>query len=269
MMGADNLRKVAGYEFVLFCFHPVTSKCGSWYADCRALCPGPSSQEDRTLAARSKKKSSPEDEVWCQNHVGGSWPTMTALTEPARGEGTWLVFACWSQGATLHKQVQAAGWWHERGFAYWWKYYSMAGLECCSWPYSAIMQTWPTISVSWWKGDYSCHVYPNRRGRTSHFPSIYSHSAWCIDEGTEEEKARWGQCPGWVVITLWASPDWHAWLLSSLILAALSRNVTSAWVTLIMHGLATVGHKIQWMAVWYSTSCWRGCESRGIELGTR
>ena len=34
----------------------VTSKCGSWYADCRALCPGPSSQEDRTLAARGKKK---------------------------------------------------------------------------------------------------------------------------------------------------------------------------------------------------------------------
>ena len=30
---------------------------GSCYADCRALCPGPSWQEDRTLAARSKKKS--------------------------------------------------------------------------------------------------------------------------------------------------------------------------------------------------------------------
>ena len=28
----------------------------SGYADCRALCPGPSSQEDRTLAAWSKKK---------------------------------------------------------------------------------------------------------------------------------------------------------------------------------------------------------------------
>ena len=41
---------------VLFCFNSVTSNCGSWYADCRALCPGPSSQEDRTLAARSKKK---------------------------------------------------------------------------------------------------------------------------------------------------------------------------------------------------------------------
>ena len=43
---------------VLFCFNSVTSKCGSWYADCRALCPGPSSQEDRTLAAWSKKKIS-------------------------------------------------------------------------------------------------------------------------------------------------------------------------------------------------------------------
>ena len=40
---------------VLFCFNSVTSKCGSWYADCRALCPGPSSQEDRALAAWSKK----------------------------------------------------------------------------------------------------------------------------------------------------------------------------------------------------------------------
>ena len=42
---------------VLFCFNSVTSNCGSWYAECRALCPGPSSQEDRTLAARSKKKT--------------------------------------------------------------------------------------------------------------------------------------------------------------------------------------------------------------------
>ena len=41
---------------VLFRFHPVTSKYGSWYAGCRALCPGPSSQEDRILAARSKNK---------------------------------------------------------------------------------------------------------------------------------------------------------------------------------------------------------------------
>ena len=36
----------------------ITSNFGSWYADCRAFCPGPSSYEDRTLAAWSKKKSS-------------------------------------------------------------------------------------------------------------------------------------------------------------------------------------------------------------------
>ena len=35
----------------------ITSNFGSWYADCRAFCPGPSSYEDRTLAAWSKKKS--------------------------------------------------------------------------------------------------------------------------------------------------------------------------------------------------------------------
>ena len=44
--------------FVRFCFNLIPSTCGSRYADCRALCPGPSSQEDRTLAARSKKKNS-------------------------------------------------------------------------------------------------------------------------------------------------------------------------------------------------------------------
>ena len=35
----------------------ITSNFGSWYADCRAFCPGPSSYEDRTLAAWSKKKN--------------------------------------------------------------------------------------------------------------------------------------------------------------------------------------------------------------------
>ena len=38
------------------CFNSVTSNFGLWYADCRAFCPGPSSQEDRILAAWSKKK---------------------------------------------------------------------------------------------------------------------------------------------------------------------------------------------------------------------
>ena len=42
---------------VRFCFNLFTSNCGICYADWRALCPGPSSQEDRTLAARSKKKA--------------------------------------------------------------------------------------------------------------------------------------------------------------------------------------------------------------------
>ena len=40
---------------VLFCFYSVSSNCGLWYADCRTLCPGPSSQ-DRTLSARREKK---------------------------------------------------------------------------------------------------------------------------------------------------------------------------------------------------------------------
>ena len=54
-----------------------------------------------------------------------------------------------------------------------------------------------------WKEASSCHVRPNWRGRVDHMPSLYSHSAWCICERTEEEKARWGQCPGWVVNAAW------------------------------------------------------------------
>ena len=34
----------------------ITSNFGSWYADCKAFCPGSSSYEDRILAAWSKKK---------------------------------------------------------------------------------------------------------------------------------------------------------------------------------------------------------------------
>ena len=44
---------------------------------------------------------------------------------------------------------------------------------------------------------------------------------------------------------LLSSPEGHAWLLSALILAVISRTVTSAWVTLIMHVVAMVGHKIR------------------------
>ena len=46
--------------------------------------------------------SSPEEEVWCQEHVGRSWPTMATLAESARDEGTWLVLTRSAQGATLH-----------------------------------------------------------------------------------------------------------------------------------------------------------------------
>ena len=66
----------------------------------------------------------------------------------------------------------------------------------CSEHYLAVMSTRPTIGVSRRKGDFSCHVCPSRRRRTSHFPSLHSHSAGCIYEGTEEEKAGRGQCPG-------------------------------------------------------------------------
>ena len=146
----------------------------------------------------------PKEEVWCQNHVGRSWPTMATLAEPVSGEGTWLVFTCWPQRKALHKQVQTAGRWLERGLAYWRRHYSLASLECCTWPYLAVMQTWPTIGVSWWKGAYPCYVWPNWQRRTGHIPSIYSHSTWCIYEGTEEKEAGWGQCPGRV--------DYAAWL---------------------------------------------------------
>ena len=42
----------------------ITSNFGSWYADCRAFCPGPSSYEDRTLAAWSKKKNHETRLLW-------------------------------------------------------------------------------------------------------------------------------------------------------------------------------------------------------------
>ena len=147
--------------------------------------------------------------------------------------------------------------------------------------YLAVMPTWSTISVSRRKGDYSCHVYPNRRGRTSH-PSIYSHSAGCIYEGTEEEKAGRGRgcfatwnyhrdtlrMEGSFACLLHSLLKAGAWIdsvqavllylddvlvgsrlsrkafLSSLILTVLSRYLTIAWVTFLMHFLATVGHKV-------------------------
>ena len=60
---------------VLFCLNSVASKCGSWYADCRALRRGPSSQEDRTLAAWSKKTARRREgagDVSCEGPIS-SW----------------------------------------------------------------------------------------------------------------------------------------------------------------------------------------------------
>ena len=59
---------------------------------------------------------------------------MATITEPVSGEGTWLVFTCWPQRKALHKQVQTAGRWLERGLAYGRRHYSLASLECCTWP---------------------------------------------------------------------------------------------------------------------------------------
>ena len=61
------------------------------------------------------------------------------ITEPVRGEGTWLVFTCWPQRKALHKQVQTAGRWLERGLAYGRRHCSLASLECCTWPHLAVM----------------------------------------------------------------------------------------------------------------------------------
>ena len=156
-----------------------------------------------------------EKEVWCQNHVGWSWPTMATITEPVSGEGTWLVFTCWPQRKAIHKQVQTAGRWLERGLAYGRRHCSLASLECCTWPHLAVMQTWPTIGVSRWKGAYSCYVWPNWQRRADHIPSIYSHSTWCSYEGTEEKEAGWGRCPGRVDHAAWLHAAdlgaWHAY----------------------------------------------------------
>ena len=77
----------------------------------------------------------------------------------------------------------------------------------------AVLQTWPTLGVSWGKGAYPCYVWPNWQGRTGHIPSIHSYSAWCIYEGTEEKEAGWGQYPGRVDYAAWLraarSGAWH------------------------------------------------------------
>ena len=77
----------------------------------------------------------------------------------------------------------------------------------------AVLQTWPTLGVSWGKRAYPCYVWPNWQGRTGHIPSIHSYSAWCIYEGTEEKEAGWGQYPGRVDYAAWLraarSGAWH------------------------------------------------------------
>ena len=40
---------------VLFCFNSVSCNCGLWYADCRALCPGSSSQKIAQQQGGKKK----------------------------------------------------------------------------------------------------------------------------------------------------------------------------------------------------------------------
>ena len=41
------------------------SNCGSWYTDCRALCPGPSLQEEWHLSSMEQKKRQFLDWIWC------------------------------------------------------------------------------------------------------------------------------------------------------------------------------------------------------------
>ena len=71
---------------VLFCFNSVTSKCGSWYADCRALCPGPSSQEDRTLAAWSKKNLHRGDRCACPRQHCSKYEPTVQVTKQSKCE---------------------------------------------------------------------------------------------------------------------------------------------------------------------------------------
>ena len=157
----------------------------------------------------------------------------------------------------------------------------MAGLGYCSEHYLAVMSTRPTIGVSGRKGDFSCHVCPSRRGRTSHFPSLHSHSAGCIYEGTEEEKAGWGQCPGWVVNAAWAPCCVH-WCMTRLLVAWWYVGVglpTSGgtiishpflWPTVLEKGFFALSdfiHSWKWECldrVWSSTSALSGWCMRGL-----
>ena len=118
--------------------------------------------------------------------------------------GDLLVFTCWSQGATLHKQVQAAWWWHERGFAHWWKYCSIAW-QAWNVAHDLIWQSYrpgPPL-VFGEKGDYSCHVCPNRRERTSHFPSVY-----LSGDGRRESRVR---TMPWLGSQYSMAPCWGHW----------------------------------------------------------
>ena len=148
MLGADNLRKVAGYDFhLLRKKYDVRTMWGDLDPQWRLLQsqletkgPGwysPAELKERLFTNKSKR---PGDDT----------------KEALRTDGNTIAWQAWD---TARKH------------------------------YLAVMSTRPTIGVSRRKGDFSCHVCPSRRGRTSHFPSLHSHSAGCIYEGTEEEKA--------------------------------------------------------------------------------
>ena len=146
--------------------------------------------------------SSPEEEVWCPDHVGRPCSAMATLEEPAWDQRAWLVFTRWAWRAAFYKQVESARGWHERGIAYWWKHCGVAGLDYYSEPASAATPTCSTLGVSGRSRDLPWHVYPSRGGRTNNFPSIYPHPGGCKEEGAKKEEAGWWQCPDGVAAML-------------------------------------------------------------------
>ena len=126
MMGADNLRKVAGYDF-----HHLRNK-----DDVRTMW-GDLDPQWRLLQSQLETK-------------GPGWYSPAELkerlfTNKSKRPGDDTKDALHTDGISEH--------------------------------HLAVMSTRPTFGFSRRKGDLSCHVCSNRRGRTSHFSSIYSHSA--------------------------------------------------------------------------------------------
>ena len=175
MLGADNLRKVAGYDFhLLRKKYDVRSMWGDLDPQWRLLQsqletrgPGwysPAELKERLFTNKSKR---PGDDT----------------KEALRTDGNTTAWQAWYAAQNLIWQ------------------------SC---------QPAPPLVFPGEKEIFRA-MYAQIGEEEQDFPSIYSHSAGCIYEWTEEAKAGRGQCPGWVVNAAWAPCCVHWWMTRLLV----------------------------------------------------